>query len=96
VNPRTGEIVGAEIIITASTPRDPLDGRIIIYLTALHEIGHALGLSHTDNFDAIMYRFQRPDGCRTLLWTIPREAAVGRRHRDGKGYGPFNRKTFAR
>ena len=30
----------------------------IVYLTCLHETGHALGLSHTAVFDDIMYSFQ--------------------------------------
>jgi hypothetical protein len=30
----------------------------IVYLTCLHETGHALGLAHTDVFDDIMYSFQ--------------------------------------
>ena len=30
------------------------------YLTALHEIGHALGLSHRDDFNSIMYLFRYP------------------------------------
>jgi hypothetical protein len=30
----------------------------IVYLTCLHESGHALGLSHTAVFEDIMYSFQ--------------------------------------
>jgi hypothetical protein len=38
--------------------RDPLLRDSIVYLTCLHELGHALGLAHTDMFDDIMYSFQ--------------------------------------
>jgi hypothetical protein len=37
---------------------DPLVRDSIVYLTCLHELGHALGLSHTSDERDIMYSFQ--------------------------------------
>ena len=37
---------------------DKLFRHTIVYLTCLHEIGHALGLSHTRSFADIMYSFE--------------------------------------
>jgi hypothetical protein len=61
VDPRNGAIVAAEVAINADVAGDALQQRIIVYLTALHELGHALGLPHTDEFETIMYSFRRPD-----------------------------------
>ena len=43
--------------ISASGQRDPLFREAIVYLTCLHESGHAIGLAHTRNFADIMFSF---------------------------------------
>jgi hypothetical protein len=43
--------------ISAATRADSLLRDAIVYLTCLHETGHALGLSHTSAFPDIMYTF---------------------------------------
>jgi matrixin len=58
---RRGTIVSADIFINGTNTGGPLEQRIVLYLTALHELGHALGLGHTNNFGDIMYAFRRPD-----------------------------------
>ena len=37
--------------------RDPLFRDTVVYLTCLHELGHAFGLEHTNRFEDIMYSF---------------------------------------
>ncbi len=54
VNPDVSQL-GEEIY--AAAKRDPLLRDAIVYLTCLHESGHALGLSHTGKFEDIMYSF---------------------------------------
>jgi hypothetical protein len=43
--------------IAALAREDPLFRETVVYLTCLHELGHALGLSHTAEFADIMYFF---------------------------------------
>jgi hypothetical protein len=54
VNPDVTQL-GEEIHLAAE--RDPLLRDAIVYLTCLHESGHAIGLSHTGKFEDIMYSF---------------------------------------
>ena len=57
----TGLIAAADVAINADASGDVMTRQIVVYLTALHELGHALGLPHTDAFSDIMYSFRRPD-----------------------------------
>ncbi len=61
VDAKTGLIDRADVAIAADVPVEPLTRQIVAYLTALHELGHALGLAHTTSFSDIMYLFRRPD-----------------------------------
>ena len=60
---------GADVFIRADTDalgpdiagmarRDPLFRDAVVYLTCVHELGHAFGLGHTRDFADIMYSFQ--------------------------------------
>jgi len=52
-----GEAVGGDVYVRPE-PGEGLLRDAIVYLTCLHETGHALGLSHTAEFADIMYSFQ--------------------------------------
>jgi hypothetical protein len=54
VHPDT-DALGPDIALAARA--DPLFRDAIVYLTCVHEIGHAFGLEHTADFADIMYSF---------------------------------------
>jgi hypothetical protein len=56
VNGRRGSEL--HILIPEHNPKDTLLRDTVVYLTCLHESGHALGLPHTRAFADIMYNFQ--------------------------------------
>ena len=59
-DPATGLISEAEVVVAADADGDALDHQIVVYLTALHELGHALGMVHTAEITDIMYLFRQP------------------------------------
>jgi hypothetical protein len=58
VNGVPGAAVYVLPTIVPSTEKDEILRDAIVYLTCLHETGHALGLAHTATFTDIMYSFQ--------------------------------------
>ena len=52
-----GETRGGDIYVRPDSGEGLLRDTVV-YLTCLHEAGHALGLRHTAEFDDIMYNFQ--------------------------------------
>jgi hypothetical protein len=83
----TGLIGSAEVLIAGRVEGDTAWQRIVIYLTALHELGHALGLPHTSAFDDIMYSFRRPDDGERYFGAYQRRlrssADIGTEHATG-------------
>ena len=52
-----GEARGGDVYVRPD-PGQGLGRDTVVYLTCLHEAGHALGLPHTGEFADIMYNFQ--------------------------------------
>ncbi len=73
--------------IAAAARVDPLFRDTIVYLTCVHELGHAFGLVHTASFADIMYSFQY-GGDFVAYFRRFREKLLGRD--DIRGASPFS------
>lgn len=63
----------------------------IVYLTCLHESGHALGLNHTREFADIMYSFQYGGDIEEYFGRYRRKLAVREDIRKNAGMSPADR-----
>jgi hypothetical protein len=93
-----GETVGrvVNIRIAADGVKDPLLRDTIVYLTCLHEEGHALGLAHTANFDDIMYSFQYGGDIAEYFNRYRRKLSVREDIRRNSGLSQRDRERIAR
>ncbi|HEV2198175.1 MAG TPA: hypothetical protein VGR73_00030 [Bryobacteraceae bacterium] len=84
---------GAQIHVLAEPPNkgDRLLRDAIVYLTCLHESGHALGLSHTRAFADIMYSFQYGGDIEEYFGRYRRKLMTREDIRKNSGMSPADR-----
>jgi hypothetical protein len=89
-------IRGAEVYVLppADTPGDSLLRETIVYLTCLHETGHALGLRHTAAFPDIMYNFQFGGDIPEYFGRYRRQLSVREDIRKHAGMSPDDRQRI--
>ena len=79
------------ISITETGGNDKLLRDTIVYLTCLHESGHALGLRHTREFADIMYSFQYGGDIPEYFGRYRRRLATREDIRNNSGMSPADR-----
>ena len=87
---------GAEIHVRAEAPPEPGKGDrllrdAIVYLTCLHESGHALGLDHTRAFADIMYSFEYGGDIEEYFARYRRKISTREDIRKNAGMSPADR-----
>jgi hypothetical protein len=89
---------GAAIYLrpTVTSAKDPLLRETIVYLTCLHESGHALGLGHTAKFEDIMYSFQYGGDIEEYFGRYRRKLAKRKDIRKYGGYSPDDARQLQR
>jgi hypothetical protein len=89
---------GAEVFVlpTVVPPgeKDELLRDAIVYLTCLHETGHALGLEHTAEFADIMYSFQYGGDIREYFARYRRKLASREDIRKNSGMSTHDRQVL--
>ena len=89
-----GETRGGDVYVRPD-PGEGLSREAIVYLTCLHETGHALGLAHTANFDDIMYNFQYGGDIAEYFGRYARKLVKREDIRKYSGISPYDRKRLA-
>ena len=92
-------IRGGEVYVLPSVvppnERDRLLRDAIVYLTCVHESGHALGLEHTANFADIMYSFQYGGDIAEYFGRFRRELTVRTDIRKHSGISDADRRQLS-
>ncbi len=89
-----GETRGGDVFVR-SEPGEGLLREATVYLTCLHETGHALGLGHTANFDDIMYNFQYGGDIAEYFGRYVRKLVRREDIQKFSGMSPNDRKSLA-
>jgi hypothetical protein len=90
---QVGNRRGSQIYVhdTVEGIKDDLLRATIVYLTCLHESGHALGLAHTAEFPDIMYSFQYGGDIPEYFGRYRRKLGVREDIRKNSGISPADR-----
>jgi hypothetical protein len=89
-----GETRGGDVFVRPE-PGEGLLRDAIVYLTCVHEAGHALGLQHTAVFDDIMYSFQFGGDIPEYFGRYGRKLSRREDIRHNSGISPNDRKQLA-
>jgi hypothetical protein len=90
---QVGNRRGSQIYVhdTVEGIKDDLLRATIVYLTCLHESGHALGLAHTAEFPDIMYSFQYGGDIPEYFGRYRRKLTTREDIRNNSGISPADR-----